>query len=388
MTADPIPAAPFDSFASFGEWLGAGFLEGWSHAAYDRASGRFHALLDPTGAPAPSHPWPFLTQARLVYAFGLPAIRGEGAWAAQATERALQAMEVYRAPLAGAWFSRVAVDGRVEGNRIDAYDLAFAILAWSTWFRLSGEPRARGEMERCYGVFDRYLRAPGGNGFLEALGPDLAPLAEMRRQNPHMHLLEACLAAFECTGDGRWAERALEIEGWLHRFLVDPDTGTLAEFLDDRLGPRADAHGRIREPGHHFEWSWLLLRHARLTGSATARPMAARLFGFACRHGFGPGGQAGGGVLESLDPAGAALSRRRLLWPQLEAAKADRIRSAAGLAPDQPAFADAVMAYVGQCHATPRSLHFHNVREAGLPATGDPAPTRLLYHFVSATDAG
>lgn len=389
--APNIPGAPGEpaaAVAAGGDWPGPGFLEGWAEAAFDPATGRFCAFLDQAGRPLGAQPWPFLTQARLVYAFGRVALRGGAAWARQAAARACAALEDYRAPLPGAWFSRIGADGRRDESRIDAYDLAFALLAWATWLRLTGEPRARDEMEHCYGVFDRHLRDRAAGGFFEALGPDRAPLAEMRRQNPHMHLLEACLAAFEATGEARWADRAAEIEGWLHRFLLDPRTGTLAEFLGDDLGPRSDGHGRIREPGHHFEWTWLLLRHARLTGSTTARAAAERLFGFACRHGFGPGGSPETGVLEAVDPGGAVLSARRLLWPQLEAAKADRIRIAAGLAPELPAVAGAVLRHVGRQHVMPGRLHFNNVCGADGAAAGDPAPTRMLYHLVSLGDAG
>ena len=97
------------------------------------------------------------------------------------------------------------------------------------------------------------------------------------RANPHMHLLEAALA-------------------WLP---IDPEPIWRRSADDDRCVPRA-VHGRrkrraagsasaltgrhfrgrwsqIVEPGHHYEWAFLLDRWARLTGRERPAAVAKRL---------------------------------------------------------------------------------------------------------------
>ena len=61
--------------------------------------------------------------------------------------------------------------------------------------------------------------------------------------------------------------------------------------------PAPGVEGSIAEPGHHYEWAFLLDRWARLSGRA--RPAAvSRLIGFADAHGIDPDrGVAVGAVL-------------------------------------------------------------------------------------------
>src|SRR5260370_15710217 len=77
-----------------------------------------------------------------------------------------------------------------------------------------------------------------------------------RRQNPHMHLLEACLALAEATSDRRWIERAAALASLMRDRFFDRQTGSLIEFLSDDLRPDAK-RGVGREPGHQFERIWL-----------------------------------------------------------------------------------------------------------------------------------
>jgi len=42
--------------------------------------------------------------------------------------------------------------------------------------------------------------------------------------------------------------------------LIDPATGMLHESFDNSWKPTRDAAGRLVEPGHQFEWAFLLMR--------------------------------------------------------------------------------------------------------------------------------
>ena len=61
-----------------------------------------------------------------------------------------------------------------------------------------------------------------------------------------------------------------------------PTTGALREFFAADWSPAPGIDGRIAEPGHHYEWAFLLARWAALTGRE--RPQAVdRLIAFADR---------------------------------------------------------------------------------------------------------
>ena len=96
-----------------------------------------------------------------------------------------------------------------------------------------------------------------GPGFESGVPPSL-PL----QSNPHMHLFEAALAGCEmCSESSLWkpladelAELALDAASSTRRPVRCANSST-------RTGIRPpDVQGRIVEPGHQFEWAWLLLR--------------------------------------------------------------------------------------------------------------------------------
>jgi mannose-6-phosphate isomerase len=148
-----------------------------------------------------------------------------------------------------------------------------------------------------------------------------------------MHLLEAVLALFEASGDPRWLAEAESLVTLFRERFFDRETGTLGEFFAADWTPDA-ANGHIVEPGHHFEWVWLLYRYAALSGRLVD-PAAEGLFAVAMRHGFDA---AHGGILDQHDRAGRPLLRSRRIWTIAEAIKAQVARIEAGLSvpPDHP----------------------------------------------------
>src|SRR5262249_20834924 len=96
--------------------------------------------------------------------------------------------------------------------------------------------------------------------------------------------------------------------------------GALREFFaaDWSLAPGME--GRICEPGHHYEWAFLLNRWARLTGRNEPEAVA-RLIAFADVHGLHA--RRGGGVNAVL--AGRSIHDRvARLWAQAERIRAYR----------------------------------------------------------------
>jgi mannose-1-phosphate guanylyltransferase / mannose-6-phosphate isomerase len=102
----------------------------------------------------------------------------------------------------------------------------------------------------------------------------------------------------------------------LRRF-VDPVTGALFEFFDDDWGRLSGEAGLI-EPGHQFEWAWLLAQWGAARRRTDAQAAARRLFEVG-RRGFDPRRNVAVNALAddlSVRDAGARL------WPQTEHLKA------------------------------------------------------------------
>ena len=120
------------------------------------------------------------------------------------------------------------------------------------------------------------MRDRVNGGYAEAL-----PLPQIRQQNPHMHLLEACLSLHKVDPEGGHLARAGEIVSLFEaRFTAGPG-GLLGErFAVDWSIPQG-RDAEIVEPGHQFEWVWLL--HAYAAASGMPVPNAAStLYAFAC----------------------------------------------------------------------------------------------------------
>ena len=160
-------------------------------------------------------------------------------------------------------------------------------------------------------------------------------------------------------------------------------TGILAEYFDGAWSPREGIEGRICEPGHHFEWSWLLRRYARLSGGADS-PIAAALKAFADRHGY----DAHGFVVDQLIDDGRVHKSSRRSWPHTEAVKAEAAAAEAGDAEAPRRAARTIdrlfSAFLGR--PVPGGWIDH-VDASGAPLV-DGMPASTLYHvFLAAAEA-
>ena len=110
----------------------------------------------------------------------------------------------------------------------------------------------------------------------------------------------------------------------LDRF-IDPASGALREFFAQDWSPAPGSEGRIAEPGHQYEWAYLLNRWAALTGRE--QPAAVRrLIAFADSYGVDPVRNV---ALNSLFTDGSVNDAKARLWPQTERIRAYAIGHAA-----------------------------------------------------------
>lgn len=217
----------------------------------------------------------------------------------------------------GVWARRLGREGGVVDPTPDFYDQAFVLFALAWWARASGETSALALADETLEALDRVLGRADGRGW-HAERPD-GPEAV---QNPHMHLLEALLALYETSGEARYRERALAVGELLRGVFYDARSETLAEYYDQDWNRAQGLRGRIVEPGHQFEWSWLLHHADRLTGS-DFRAEAQGLFRFAETRGVDL--RTGMTWDEVLDD-GTVHKPAWRAWPQTEALKAHLAR--------------------------------------------------------------
>jgi mannose-6-phosphate isomerase len=222
----------------------------------------------------------------------------------------------------GGWYFSVQPDGTPHDRTKDCYGHAFVLFAMAYAHRALGGSEPLELAERTLEVLERRFAEPNFGGFVEAARDDWEVLVRTRRQNPHMHLLEALLALQRATGEARYTEHAHRIFQLFERHFFDGESGTLGEFFHDDWTPHAET-GHLVEPGHHFEWTWLLLWYAESCARPEARRAADRLFEWAVRHGVD---LERGGVFDELDRTGKPRRDTKRLWPLTEGIKASALR--------------------------------------------------------------
>ncbi len=285
----------------------------WWEVGADKVQGGFFEKIALDGTPVEA-PRRARVQPRQIYSYAVAGLLGwNGPWK-QALEHGLDFyLSKYRRP-DGFMRTLVASDGSPLDDRVDLYDQAFGLfglaMASSVLPERTDLPALAVSLrEALYAM----LKHPVA-GFEES-NPRTLPLLS----NPHMHLFEASLAWVETGGDPQWRAMADEIAELALAKFIDPKSGGLREYYDGDWNPAPGVQGRIVEPGHQFEWGWLLLRWGKLARRDDAIAAALRMIAI----GDGPGVDPARGVaiFSLLDDMSVHDDVARL-WAQTERIKA------------------------------------------------------------------
>ena len=346
----------------FGLWLRTAALPVWWSLGADRERGGFMEAIAQDGSPQPA-PRRGRVQGRMIFSFAQAGMMGwSGPWR-EAARHALAGMKADFLRPDGLVRTLVGLDGRPLDDTPHVYDQAFALLGLAS-LRQAGES-ADEALDLAHRLREglEALRHPAG-GFQEAGDQPF-------QANAHMHLLEASLA-WEEAGEAGWSGLSDEIAGLALGAFID-HRGVLSEFFDADWRRADGDDGRLVEPGHQFEWAWLLDRWGRARGRADGQ-LAARALHEAGRQGVDPRRACAVNALWQDLTVRDGWAR---LWPQTEF-----LKSALALGETE----DALQAAAGlrRYLDTPvRGLWRDRQGPTGGFAPGD-APATSLYHIVGA----
>ena len=285
----------------------------WWSVGADHDKGGFFEKIGQDGV-AVEAPRRARVQPRQIYSYAVAGLLGwDGPWREALTHGLDFYLSRYRRP-DGFMRTLVAGDGSPLDDRVDLYDQAFGLFGLAMAAQVL--PERKDLPALAVALRDKLfetLKHPVA-GFEESQ-PRTLPLLS----NPHMHLFEASLAWIEAGGDARWRAMADEIAHLALAKFIDPVSGGLREYYDGDWNPAPGVAGRIVEPGHQFEWAWLLLRWSRLAERPDVVPVALRMI----EIGDGPGVDSARGVaiFALLDDMSVHDDVARL-WAQTERIKA------------------------------------------------------------------
>jgi mannose-6-phosphate isomerase len=192
-----------------------------------------------------------------------------------------------------------------------------------------------------------------------------------------MHLLEAALAWAAVDSDPVWTELADEVVKLCLTHFIDAKSGAVREFFVSDWSPVLGMAGRIAEPGHQYEWGYLLNRWA----AATHRPQPLaieRMVIFADKYGLD---SARGVAMNTISTNGSPQDRGIRLWPQ-----AERIRAYSVVRSSRRRLPEAVGGLVRHLETVRRGLWIERFDTDGRPLSA-PSPATSLYHIVGAVSA-
>lgn len=299
-----LEGAPVQAWAR--NWLWKKVMPRWAAVCCDPASRGFIENLTMDGEPQPEATRRGRVAPRQLFTFARAKRLGwnpEGA-ADQVIEHALAFLNGAARSPRGGWAHGFDGEGKIVDERRDLYDHAFVALAGSEVAAL-GDPRGDALADEAFDLIDSLFLDASELGWRDLeTGHGGAKLA-----NPHMHLLEASLAHFEAVHDTRSAKRIETICALFEQYMFDARTGTMSEVFASDWGRSED--NRI-EPGHCYEWAFLLTEAERLTGRDTGS-WARRLVAVSEAQGL-----KNGLVLDVLGTPECSFR----LWPQLERLRA------------------------------------------------------------------
>lgn len=265
-------------------------------------------------------------------------------------------------PEHGGWFYSVDARGKPSDTRKDLYTHAFVLFACAHYQRR--QPRAVTTVKNALATVQRFAIDDGL--YTACLDREWGSLGEPPLQNPLMHLAEAFLATL-ATSPSETTQAALIAlcDGMHHRFydpahqvLLEKPTGSLENWY---------------EPGHQFEWYYLLASSPCLARHPLTADMAAALARSEAQ------GLRDGAVCASLAADGELLDGTRRIWAQAEYLRA------LSLLPDRAASLTLQLSAL-QTHFL-RPEGWYECRDATGAVSRHDMPSTTPYHLYTCLDA-
>ncbi len=208
----------------------------------------------------------------------------------------------------GGWFYSIDAHGAPLDQRKDLYTHAFILFACAHYWARVREPLVESVLNAALEVVAQRF-ATGDDLYEASLDRDWSSLKSGPLQNPLMHLAEAFLATLSVRNDTPVEVALNALCKAMQKHFIDPQHGVM---MEKPLG----AVDNWFEPGHQFEWFFLLDSSALLRGSKLHASLT-RAFAFTEQLGVN---QQTGAVRAMLDLEldGRPRDETQRIWAQAE----------------------------------------------------------------------
>jgi len=358
------------------EWLLNSVLPLWSRQGFDTKRKSFVESLMHDGTPSLSNRRT-MVQCRQIYSFTEASRLGlfDRDVAKEMVSASVNFLLSYRPSQDDGFPHAVDVDGKIAIASPDLYSQAFVLFGLARAYEVVGSKKIKDEALHLLKYLNSNRRAPRG-GYTEVKE------GQTRYQsNPHMHLFEALIEWCRVDFDTTWKNSADEIFDLCTENFLNREVGCICEFFDESWRPLTDAGRFFFEPGHQYEWAWLMSRYSDIAGKNVGE-IPFKLFAFSERVGV-----KSSYVLDEIWNDLTAKKESSRFWPQCE-----RIKCAVSLGmksqpEDQVGFAEAAdqaMDALFTYFETPLRGLWRDMRFDDGTFDYNPAKGSSLYHIVGA----
>ena len=215
-----------------------------------------------------------------------------------------------------------------KGHQLDTkkqiYAQAFAIYAFSEYYKATKDTAAISNAIDLYDVINKYSYDTVNGGYTEAFTKDWNAIEDLRlsdkdanekkSMNTHLHVIEAFSTLYQIWPYEQVKKKIAELIQNFSQHIIDPVTHHQHLFFDEQWRPRSITVSY----GHDIETAWLLQEAAVIITDddliATTKTIAVNMAD-AVKKGL----DKDGGLWYEYEPATDHLIKEKHMWPQAEA---------------------------------------------------------------------
>ncbi len=362
-------------------WLTQDVYPLWSQKGLDLKHGGFVESLSFDGNPM-DVPRRAMVQARQIYAFLTGAKMGccPQDVASSAIEQGTRYMIDRFSDSSGAFIYSVNPDGTPKSRTPDLYTQAFALFGLAQAYSLNPRAEYKNRAKSLLNYLRKERQVTSG-GYTEIDDQGTVSF----KSNPHMHLFESAVAWMQIDPDPEWKDLGHELITLCLNKFIHPQSQVLGEYFDEQWNHLLQNGVFVYEPGHQYEWAWLMSLYEDLTGK-DLKSVRHRLFLLAEEHGTSPERKV---VFDEMWSNYTPKTRSSRFWPQCERIKA-AVRLGCEVSSEEQAryarAADESLTTLFKFFETPMKGLWYDMISAEDTFSGSSAKASSLYHIVNAME--
>lgn len=306
--------------------LRGNILPYWSERVMDQKSGGFIGRISGDENSEPDAPRGSILNARILWTFSAAFNEyGDPSYLAAAKHEFDYFEKYFWDHSMGGVAWMLTGDGQIEDPKKHIYAQAFAIYAYSEYYKASSNPLSLKRAVELFELIDKYAYIPSDKAYHEAFSEQWEPLSDvrlsdkdapvLRSTNTHLHILEAYANLYRIWPDQRLALRLAELIDVFLDIIFDPQYEHFHSFFDKNWVSQSSVYSY----GHDIEAAWLIFDAAETLGSYHRHDHVLQLLHKVAQKTISEGMEPNGNGLYNFGSEGQVTDTDRHWWAQAEA---------------------------------------------------------------------